>query len=71
MIVDVTSRHDWASQDSRYPFVPDPPRSPTMRPRRQTVASAGGSLSGYARQPLTRTSLLTLIDAPFSPWLPP
>jgi len=68
MIVDVTSRHGRASHDR------ETPSYLTYRDHRRSAltgspfASAGGSPSGYARQPPARAELLTLIDALFSPW---
>jgi len=62
MIVDVTSRHGWASQKRETPSYLTY-RDHRRSAQRHILASAGESLSGYARQPPASAELLTLIDA--------
>jgi len=68
MIVDVTSRHGWASQKRETPSYLTY-RDHRRSAQRHILASAGESLSGYARQPPASAELLTLIDALLSSWL--
>jgi len=67
MIVDVTSRHGWASQKRETPSYRTHRDHRRSAPTGRLFASGGGGLPGYARQPPTPAIFLTLIDALFSP----
>ena len=66
MIVDVISRHEGPRKIEKPLHTGLTAITDEAPPYGQLFAGAGGSLSGYARQPPARTIFLTLIDALFS-----